>query len=112
LRLPVRPTSLRPVPTVTLEASAAGREKTVEAPEGGPLVDLCDEYLLPVPFSCRSASCATCQVEVIEGKELLEEPNEDEAELLDILGAPENVRLACQAGIKPRPGRLRLRAVE
>lgn len=75
-------------------------------------MDLCDEHMLPVPFSCRSASCATCQVEVLEGAELLEPPNEDEAELLDILGTADNVRLACQTGIRAAQGVIRLRAVE
>ena len=85
--------------------------KSVDAPEGGALVDICDEVLAPIPFSCRSASCGTCHIDVIEGHELLEEPEPAEAELLELLGGGEHRRLACQAEVKPGPGLIRLRAL-
>src|SRR5262249_17940488 len=66
------------VPRIEFVASAVGAKKTVDVPEGGALVDVCDEYLAPVPFSCRSASCATCHIEVLEGAELLEPPEAEE----------------------------------
>ena len=47
------------------------------APEGGRLVDFCDELRAPIPFSCRSASCGTCRMEILEGTELLEPPRDD-----------------------------------
>lgn len=98
------------VPTVVIEASAVGREKRAEIPDGGELVDVCDEILAPVPFSCRSAMCGTCQIEVLEGADLLEPPSDDENELL-LLIAGEGTRLACQARVKPGGGLVRLRAV-
>jgi 2Fe-2S ferredoxin len=97
------------VPTIEFAASAIGAKKIVDAPEGGALVDLCDEYLAPVPFSCRSASCATCHIEVLEGAELLEPPEPEERSLLDLLQGLPNARLACQARVKPGPGRLCIR---
>jgi ferredoxin len=99
------------VPTIVFVASAIGAEKRVEAPEGGDLLDLCDEVLAPVPFSCRSASCGTCQVEIVEGAELLEPPAAAERELLALLDGPANDRLACQARVKKGPGLLRLKPV-
>jgi len=98
------------VPTVEFLANVIGRCKRVEVPEGGELVDVCDEYLAPIPFSCRSASCGTCHVEVLEGEEFLEPPGPDEAELLAILGGNPRHRLACQARICKGPGLIRLRA--
>ncbi len=86
-------------------------DKTAEAPDGGELVDICDAILAPIPFSCRSASCGTCHIEVLEGGEFLEPPNEEEADLLDLLRGPEGSRLACQARVKPGPGFLRVRPV-
>jgi ferredoxin len=74
----------------------------VEAAGGDHLVDLCDESLAQVPFSCRSASCGTCRVVIVEGADLLEPPAEDELELIEILGEdPKTNRLACQARLRP-----------
>lgn len=92
-------------------ANVIGAAKVVEAPDGGELVDLCDEVLAPVPFSCRSASCATCQVEIVEGLELLEPPGDEERELLELLQGPPNVRLACQTRVRAGGGCVRLKPV-
>jgi 2Fe-2S ferredoxin len=99
------------VPTIEFCANAIGRTKIVEAPEGGDLVDLCDHILAPIPFSCRSASCGTCHVQILEGLDFFEPPGPDEAELLELLGGEGPHRLACQARLLPGPGLVRLRAV-
>lgn len=99
------------VPSIEFTVNSIGRAKRVDAPEGGELVDICDEYLAPIPFSCRSASCGTCHVEVLAGAELLEPPSAEEAELLSLLGGGPNHRLACQARVRSGPGVIRLRAV-
>lgn len=98
------------VPKIEFEGSSAGRAKTVDRPEGGDLLDICDDVLAPIPFSCRSASCATCEVKVLEGMEFFEPPNDDEADLLGILGKKDH-RIACQARIRGGAGFIRLRAV-
>lgn len=102
---------VRDVPKVEFMETGIGRAKTVDAPEGGELVDMCDEVLAPVPFSCRSATCGTCQVEVVSGAELLEPPTDEEEELLEVLMPPENVRLACQARVKAGDGLVQLKPV-
>jgi ferredoxin len=99
------------VPVIVFVANVLGREKRVDLPEGGELVDAADEALAPIPFSCRSASCATCQIEVLEGAELLEAPGDDERELLELLEGPVENRLACQARVKPGPGLVRIKPV-
>ena len=89
----------------------APRVVRVEAPEGGALVDICDESSAPVPFSCRSASCGTCRVEVLEGAALLETAKPTEIEVLDVFGDdPDSVRLACQTRVKAGAGIVRFRA--
>jgi ferredoxin len=85
----------------------------VEAPAGARLVDLCDEESAPVPFSCRSASCGTCRVDVLEGADLLEPPRDEELDVLDIFGDdPARRRLACQARIRVATGRIHVRPAD
>jgi 2Fe-2S ferredoxin len=99
------------VPTIVFEGDVIGREKRIDAPEGGALVDFCDQALAPIPFSCRSATCGTCQIEVIEGLSLLEEAGGAERELLRGVRAGDRDRLGCQARVLPGPGLVRVRAV-
>ena len=51
---------------------------------------------LGVPFGCESGVCQVCQVEVLEGKELLNELTDEESDL----ALEENERLCCQMKIK------------
>lgn len=100
------------MPKIDFLASPAGPEKSIDVPEGGMLVDLCDDALAPIPFSCRSASCATCHVEVLAGAALLESPEDEEQELLDVVGGPEGSRFACQVRVKGGEGLIRLRSLD
>lgn len=99
------------MPTIEFEGAGLGGDKLVEVPEGGDLLDICDRVFAPVAFSCRSATCGTCHIEVVQGIEYLEEPNEEEQELLDLIDGPPNARLACQARIKPGDGYIHIRPV-
>jgi len=96
--------------TLVFVANRFGAEKRVEVPEGGEVVDICEHYFAPVPFPCRSASCGTCQVEVLEGEDLLEPMNAEEADLIPLLGG--KGRLACQARVRPNvDGIIKLKSV-
>lgn len=70
----------------------------VEAQPGEAIMDITDAHPdAEVPYSCRSATCGTCRVEVVEGAEALSPPDEDELEVLEIFGdTPDRVRLSCQ----------------
>ena len=99
------------MPLVVFE-SADGKAPAVEvdAPDGARLVDLCDERNAPVPFSCRSASCGTCRIDVLEGGDRLAPPRDEELDVLDIYGdSPARRRLACQAVALPGAGCIRVR---
>jgi 2Fe-2S ferredoxin len=100
------------MPTVHFEGNLFGQDVHVEVPDGGPLVDVCDGVLAPVPFSCRAATCGTCRVEVLEGADLLEPREGAEAELHALLGDPPNIRLACQAKVGRGAGLIRLRIAD
>jgi 2Fe-2S ferredoxin len=96
---------------VHFEASSEGPAVDTDAPPGTALVDLCDERSAPVPFSCRSASCGTCRIDVLEGGSLLEPPRDEELDILDIFGDdPKKRRLACQARVGEGTGLVRVRA--
>lgn len=97
------------MPRVEFVDNDADEVLSVDVPEGGALVDICDAALAPVAFSCRSATCGTCQVEIEAGAELLEERGSAERELLAVLGEPENVRLACRARVRTGGGVVRLK---
>ena len=98
------------MPEIVFEPSAAGPGSSATVEGRTRLVDVCDDTGAPVEFSCRSASCATCRIEVLEGADLLEPPREDELDVLDVFGGAERHRLACQAVVRPGPGLLRVRA--
>ena len=99
------------MPTVTFESSDAKITKTVSAPKGGSVADLCDDHEAPIPFSCRSASCATCHIEVLEGQDAFLPPEPDELDVLDAIDSkPPRYRLACCAQLKPGDALVRVRA--
>ncbi|HKQ70483.1 MAG TPA: 2Fe-2S iron-sulfur cluster-binding protein [Polyangiaceae bacterium] len=100
------------MPTLFFEGNFFGEDTEVEVPEGGALVDICDRVSAPVPFSCRSATCGTCRIEVSQGLQHFEPRNEVEAELLDVLADPPHFRLACQAKLKAEAGVVRLRIAD
>ena len=48
-----------------------------------------------IPFSCNSGVCGTCQIEILEGEENLNELNREETDLAQ----DRNHRLSCQCKI-------------
>lgn len=77
-----------------LKFSHNGEE--IELPDGSPIAEPCEEA--GVPFACTEGVCGTCVIEVIEGKENLTPPTQEEE---DFLGAgTQDERLACQCKIK------------
>ena len=86
---------------------------TVAVPEGGALVDTCDDHAAPIPFSCKSASCGTCRIEILEGEDELLPAADDELEVLTLFDTPPpGCRLACQAKMKPGLSTLRVRPID
>lgn len=72
--------------------------QTVEVPDGSQL-----EYLdgrSSVLFACKSATCGSCMVKVLEGEGNLEQPNELEAAGLQAFSSDPTQRLMCQCKIK------------
>ncbi len=85
----------------------------VEISAGSRLVDVTDEHpRADVPYSCRSASCGSCRVKVVEGAEGLSEADEDEIDVLDIFGNEDGVRLCCQITLVKDVPRLVLEVVD
>lgn len=94
---------------VDFEAANARPVATGTAEPFDRLIDVCDACHAPVEFSCRSGTCGTCRIEVIEGASLLQPPRDDELETLEAFDAPPSHRLACRARFAGISGHLRLR---
>ena len=64
-----------------------------DVPDGNQMAEACETA--GIPFSCNSGVCGTCQIEILEGAENLNELNREENEL----GQDRNHRLGCQCKI-------------
>lgn len=70
---------------------------TISAPVGPTLLEISRANGIPHASICGGrARCSTCRVRVEEGVETLQPPKFPEAFTLGSIGAPANVRLACQ----------------
>jgi ferredoxin len=79
--------------------------------DGLRLLDLAERGLIGVESSCRSASCGTCLVRVIEGAQHLSPLRPRERDLLEALADAATHRLGCQARLLyDGPGHCELRA--
>lgn len=88
----------------------SGFEAEVEP--GTRLVDVVDDHPeAAVPFSCRSATCGTCRVKVLEGAAALVPPRPEELEVLSLFGDPPEVRLCCQIQLAEETERVVLKVV-
>ena len=99
------------MPTIEVLQSQHGPAVTLTV-AGDRLLDACDDARAPIAFSCRSASCGTCRVEVLVGADRLEPPGANELEVLAIFAAAPAERLACQVLVRPGLGLIRLGPVE
>ncbi|MBI1751686.1 MAG: (2Fe-2S)-binding protein [Acidobacteria bacterium] len=71
----------------------------VEAPAGTPLQAIADAAGADITFGCRTGSCGTCRVRVVEGLRHCSEPGSEERDFLKGLGSPADERLACQVAV-------------
>ena len=68
-------------------------DEEIEVTEGEKIVDIIEEA--GVPIGCSNGVCGTCEVEVLEGAENLNELTEEEEDL----GMEGNKRLGCMCKI-------------
>lgn len=68
----------------------------VELEDGAPIAEACEQA--GVPFACTEGVCGTCVIEVLEGKENLTDPTQEERDFLGDDVCDE--RLACQCKIR------------
>lgn len=71
--------------------------QTVRVPRGWSVLEASRSFHLPHAAMCGGrARCSTCRVRVTAGREFCPPPANDETDTLRRIGAPEDVRLACQ----------------
>ncbi len=66
---------------------------TYEIPDGEPIAEACEAA--GIPFSCNTGVCGTCQIDIQEGADNLNELNREEQEL----AMNRTHRLGCQCKI-------------
>jgi adenylate cyclase len=70
---------------------------TVRVPKGTSVLEASRRHGIPHPSVCGGRGrCSTCRVHILSRTEHLPEPNLTEKTLLTAIGAPADVRLACQ----------------
>lgn len=72
----------------------------VDVEEGITFVELAEEVDCDITFGCRSGTCGTCRIRVVEGQENLSPMEGDERTFLKGFGAGPDERLACQCKIQ------------
>lgn len=76
-----------------------GNEQEVDAPDGISLLEVARRFDIDIEGACEGAlACSTCHV-ILDQKQfdLLEDPSEDEEDMLDLaFGLTETSRLGCQ----------------
>jgi adenylate cyclase len=71
--------------------------RVVSAPPGASILDISQQSGVPHASVCGGRGrCSTCRVRVVEGLEALPPPSDDELHVLQRIGNPAGVRLACQ----------------
>lgn len=92
-------------PTVTIHfINTDGAKTTVEAPVGLSVLEIAHQNNIDLEGACEgSLACSTCHVVVDETSyEMLDEPTEDEEDMLDLaFGLTETSRLGCQIILTP-----------
>ncbi len=78
----------------------ASEKLEVEVDEGITFLDLAQEVDCDITFGCRSGTCGTCRIRVVEGAEHLSPMSRDEKTFLEGFGAGPQERLACQCRIE------------
>lgn len=73
-------------------------DRTVRAVNGVNILDASNENNIPHASVCGGRGrCSTCRIRVVSGEEGLSQPSAEELRVLERVGAPPHVRLACQA---------------
>lgn len=69
----------------------------VKVPQGSSVLEASHMHGIPHPSVCRGKGrCSTCRIQILSDLSELPEPTSAERLTLDKIGAPPNVRLACQ----------------
>ena len=70
--------------------------KTVEVPNGTPMVQIAEDNGASIAFSCKAGVCVSCLSNINKGMENLGSMTDNEKATLEGFGAKPNQRLACQ----------------
>jgi adenylate cyclase len=84
-----------------------GEGRNADLPPGHSILEMSRIAGIPHASVCGGRGrCSTCRVRIGGDRDLLPAPSAEERKVLDRIGAPDHVRLACQ--LRPPPGRYRI----
>jgi ferredoxin len=83
------------MPNVTFKSD----NKTVQANQGQPLIEVATSNNSSIPFGCKNGICGTCLIKVNKGMENLSPPEDKEKNTLAMFGAGPQNRLTCQCKV-------------
>ena len=78
---------------------ANGNTYDVDAKEGDSLVLASGRGPYPIATGCADGTCATCQVEILEGHEVISAEDGHEQSTKQQQGVDSNLRLGCQVAV-------------
>lgn len=81
--------------------TSEGIPHEVKFEEGQTILEAAIRAGVEIPSSCASGTCGTCRIELLEGADSIEPPNEIECETARDKRFQKNERLACQILAKP-----------
>jgi ferredoxin len=94
----IQPVPERPRYTVLFELPDGGSYK-VQAKEGDSLVLASGRGAYPIATGCTDGTCATCQVDIVEGSDKVSIPDGHESETKRANGVSDHLRLGCQTAV-------------
>ena len=90
---------MNPAQAAKVRVTFLPEDLLVEAPAGTPLQAIADAAGAEITFGCRSGSCGSCRVRILEGADQCAPMAAEERDFLAGLQAPEDHRLACQVTV-------------
>ncbi|MBT3583903.1 MAG: (2Fe-2S)-binding protein [Halobacteriovoraceae bacterium] len=80
----------------TITFQSEGEHAPVKLTAGKTLMESFDKEISPIRYGCEGGVCGTCLVNILEGADHVNAPDDEEKETLEELATTPQARLACR----------------